>query len=165
MPRNLLVRPAKALTDSVDYRVRLYCAAASAAGVSILALAQPADAEVVVTEANLPFNYLHSVSLDLNKDGIADFRFSIHLYEDYSFSSRVGVVPSRAATWLPARDCVAHTPPPWFGGQRLGLRHTLAQAHALTRAPSRLNEFEALLAARSIYTAIGGTARPTVFSA
>jgi hypothetical protein len=97
MPRNLSVSPAKALAESIDYRVKLYSAAAAAAGVSMLALAQPADAEVVVTKANLPFTYLQSVSLDLNQDGIADFRFSIHLYDDFSFSSRVGVIPLAGA--------------------------------------------------------------------
>jgi hypothetical protein len=85
MPKNLSAPPAEILTESINHRVNLYSAAAVAAGVSMLALAQPADAEVVVTKANLPITHLASVSLDLNKDGIADFQFSLYTFAYHSF--------------------------------------------------------------------------------
>jgi hypothetical protein len=53
-----------------------YVAAASAAGVGILAWAQPADAEVVYTPANTPIMLNAPVGLDLNNDGIIDFELS-----------------------------------------------------------------------------------------
>lgn len=40
---------------------------------SIIALAQPADAEVVYKPAHVTLTYTHSYSLDLNGDGVADF--------------------------------------------------------------------------------------------
>jgi hypothetical protein len=51
--------------------------AAAAAGVSILALAQPVEGKVFVTTKtiHLPLNQL--VSLDLNRDGVTDFQFTL----------------------------------------------------------------------------------------
>jgi hypothetical protein len=52
----------------------LYAVAAGAAGVSVLALAQPADAEVVYTKVNQTINAQQGYAIDLNHDGIVDFR-------------------------------------------------------------------------------------------
>jgi len=57
-----------------------YVAAASAAGVGILATAEPADGEVVYTPANIPLAINTPVALDLNNDGIADFQLSNHYF-------------------------------------------------------------------------------------
>jgi hypothetical protein len=46
--------------------------AAAAASVSLLALAQPAEGSVVITNVNIPITS-KGISLDLNKDGITDF--------------------------------------------------------------------------------------------
>ncbi len=51
-----------------------YAAAASAAGVSLLALTPAAEAKIVYTHANVQI--IGNVYLDLNHDGIHDFRFS-----------------------------------------------------------------------------------------
>lgn len=51
-----------------------YAAAASAAGVSLLALTPAAEAKIVYTPANVQI--IGNVYLDLNHDGIHDFRFS-----------------------------------------------------------------------------------------
>jgi hypothetical protein len=48
-------------------------AAAGAAGVGMLALAQPAEANVVYTPTNTKVQY--GTIIDLNNDGVADFRF------------------------------------------------------------------------------------------
>jgi hypothetical protein len=53
-----------------------YVAAASAAGVGMLAGTQPADAEVVYTPANTPILINVPVALDLNNDGTVDFELS-----------------------------------------------------------------------------------------
>jgi hypothetical protein len=55
--------------------MKLYSVAAAAAGVSLLALAKPAQAKVVYTPANV--NLLNNMpyALDVNGDGIADFTF------------------------------------------------------------------------------------------
>ena len=68
------------LSDSVDRQLNLYALAASAAGVGLLALAQPAAAEIVYSTANKPLplcghNAKLCFKLDLNHDGIVDFVF------------------------------------------------------------------------------------------
>jgi hypothetical protein len=53
-----------------------YALAASSAGVSLLALAAPCEAEVVYTPAHVLITRNASYSIDLNHDGIADFTIS-----------------------------------------------------------------------------------------
>jgi hypothetical protein len=53
-----------------------YVAAASAAGVGMLAAAQPLEGEVVYTPANTPILINTPVALDLNNDGTVDFQLS-----------------------------------------------------------------------------------------
>jgi len=60
----------------LERNLLLYAAAASAAGVGILAGAQPAEAEIVYTPAHLVITAHHRVALDLNRDGISDFTIS-----------------------------------------------------------------------------------------
>jgi hypothetical protein len=67
----------KFLSQTDDHRLNLYSLAAVAAGVSLVALAQPADAEVVVTRKTIGINVGAPAFVDLNKDGIADFEFSV----------------------------------------------------------------------------------------
>jgi hypothetical protein len=62
-------------TTNTDQRLKLYAFAAAAAGVSVLALAQPSEAEIVVTKKTIRVE-LSPVTVDLNKDGVADFQFS-----------------------------------------------------------------------------------------
>lgn len=65
----------KSLSLALEHRLSAYAMAASAAGVGMLALAQPAHAKIVYTPAHqkLPLNqYLF---LDLNHDGANDFGF------------------------------------------------------------------------------------------
>jgi hypothetical protein len=64
------------LSEAIDHRLKLYATAAAAAGVSMLALSQPAEAEVVVTKTNVPINFGSQVSIDLNNDGVNDFLLS-----------------------------------------------------------------------------------------
>jgi hypothetical protein len=63
------------IPKAINHRLNCYTLAAGAAGVSLLALAQPADAEVVFTPTRvvIGFNGVMSYDLDLNGDGIVDF--------------------------------------------------------------------------------------------
>ncbi len=63
------------LNDRLDRRLLTYMAAAGAAGVSVLAMTQPADAKVVYTPADRTLRWIGSDFLDLNNDGIPDFGF------------------------------------------------------------------------------------------
>jgi len=74
-------RQAAHLSESLSHRLNAYALAASAAGVSVLALAQSGEAKIVYTKAHV---VLHSRSnshylLDLNHDGIKDFNLR-HAY-------------------------------------------------------------------------------------
>src|SRR5260370_35439347 len=79
--------------------MKLYSVAAAAAGVSMLALAQPAEGEVVVTRSNIPIppsyyggtQYL--VPIDLNNDGITDFSFSLYVFAYHAFINDLHVEP------------------------------------------------------------------------
>lgn len=83
MLTNLPACSGKTPAKSLDSRTKSYSVAALAAGVSLLALAQPANAEVIVTKTRIPLPNLSAVSLDLNKDGIADFKFELNIYGDF----------------------------------------------------------------------------------
>jgi hypothetical protein len=64
------------LSESMSKRLNSYALAASAAGVSLLALAQPLDAEIVYTKAYRHIPPKTAFNLDLNHDGITDFIIS-----------------------------------------------------------------------------------------
>jgi hypothetical protein len=66
--------------------------AAAAAGVGVLALAHPAEAEVVITHKVISVN--GTVSIDINNDGIADFQFGTgSSVNGYQFFAIANVTP------------------------------------------------------------------------
>jgi hypothetical protein len=76
MPRT----PAQ-LSNSLHKQLNMYALAATAAGVGVLALTQPAKAKIVYTSAytKLPINaYL---PVDLNHDGVTDFSLFLSFYQ------------------------------------------------------------------------------------
>jgi len=66
---------AASLSESVHQRLNAYALAATAAGVGVLALTQAAEAKIVYTPADKSITPNHTIPLDLNHDGIIDFRF------------------------------------------------------------------------------------------
>lgn len=70
-------RTQSSLPSAIDKSLLAYTASATAAGVSLLALAQPAHAKIVFTPSNIhiPEN-AGLIHLDLDHDGVADFAFS-----------------------------------------------------------------------------------------
>ena len=76
--------PAK-LNATLDKHLLAYTVAASAAGVGLLASPAQVEAKIIYTKANIPINVdSGSVSLDLNNDGIPDFKF----YNAYTIGGR-----------------------------------------------------------------------------
>ena len=70
-------RPPSDLSESVHQQINMYALAASAAGVSLLALAQPSEAKIVYTHAHVVISAGDSnYKLDLNHDGITDVTIS-----------------------------------------------------------------------------------------
>jgi hypothetical protein len=88
------------LPETTDHRLRLYALAASAAGVSMLALAQPAKGEVIVTEKTIPipissyyFPPPKPVLISLNNNSINDFYFLLYSFAYHSFRIDLTVRP------------------------------------------------------------------------
>jgi hypothetical protein len=74
MPRS--PRPSNNLSNlsaSLHQQLNTYALAAGAAGVSLLALAQPSEAEIMYTPAHGVISRDGSFKTDLNNDGIVDF--------------------------------------------------------------------------------------------
>jgi hypothetical protein len=102
----------------------MYALAASAAGVSLMALAQPAEAKIVYTPANLDIGQNDGViGFDLNHDGIADFGLSNR--QQYSTSLRsyfahLKVVPKKQGNevWGHNFGCASALPK----GTRVGFK-------------------------------------------
>lgn len=65
-------------SESLHHQLNMYALAASAAGVSVLATAQPAKANIVYTHAHVTLQNPASFALDLNHDGIIDFYLDLH---------------------------------------------------------------------------------------
>jgi len=69
-----LPRTPSRLSDSLHQRLNMYALAASAAGVGVLALSQPADAKIVYTKTHKVIQVAGQfVDIDFNHDGIVDF--------------------------------------------------------------------------------------------
>jgi len=69
-------RPTVPLNSKLNQHLAAYVAAASAAGVAVLAAAPQAEAKVVYTPAHTFIN--GSTTIDLNHDGTADFMLGFH---------------------------------------------------------------------------------------
>jgi hypothetical protein len=83
MNRSPRPRKISELSEGVNHQLTLYSLAASAAGVSLLALAPPAEGKVVVTKTWVEISvFTKTYQFDLNHDGVADFTFF-----DYGTSS------------------------------------------------------------------------------
>jgi hypothetical protein len=73
-------RPARTsakLSDSVHHQLNMYALAASAAGVSLLALASPAEGRIIYTHIHKVIKVHEHYGLDLNHDGITDFTIQL----------------------------------------------------------------------------------------
>jgi hypothetical protein len=102
--------PAIAAASQIEHRLGKYALAAAAASVGVLALAEPAQAKVVITVKNIPIPLcgvdVCPVSVDLNHDGIADFSFTVGTFAYHENSlGRVhirGLTPGAEAVGTPA---------------------------------------------------------------
>jgi len=66
------VTPAN-LSESIHKQLNMYALAAGAAGVGVLALAEPAEAKIVYKHANVQLRPGRPFALDFNHDGKSDF--------------------------------------------------------------------------------------------
>jgi hypothetical protein len=83
MNRSRPARTPSKLSGSIHQRLNMYALAATAAGVSALALAQPAEAKIVYTSAHVHLRAgQRPFPLDLNHDGIVDF-YLLHSFSHF----------------------------------------------------------------------------------
>src|ERR1700674_3097262 len=109
--------PAK-LPESTHQRLNMYALAASAAGVSLLALASPAEGNIVYTHIHKIIKVNQHYGLDLNHDGITDFTIQLtskfmtgwyHFFTLQALSPRnnavAGMKHIRTSGWSSAFAC------------------------------------------------------------
>jgi hypothetical protein len=72
----LTPRATSALAETLEKKVLAYTMAAGAAGVSLLALSQSAQAKIIYTPTHQAVAKHSALSIDLNGDGITDFKAS-----------------------------------------------------------------------------------------
>jgi len=82
-------RAADELSPLLRERLNLYALAASAAGVSALALTQPADAKVIYTRAHIVVEEYETYKLDINHDGITDLCIKVNVFSNTQFAADV----------------------------------------------------------------------------
>jgi hypothetical protein len=87
-------REAKELSGKLHSNLSLYALAASAAGVSVLALAQPAEAQIVYTPANSQISFGQKIHIDLNHDGITDLTIQEVFNNSHFPGHELQVIPS-----------------------------------------------------------------------
>lgn len=103
MKTSVSSRKAVNLPNPVRQRLHPYAVAASAAGVTMLALAPPGEAEIIYTPANVTIGPGVPYALDLTGDGTTDFTFSAAVTgfgSGYSGSILVG--PAQAGNEIAA---------------------------------------------------------------
>ena len=79
---------AKTISQNLNRNVSVYATVAAAAGVGVLALAQPANAEVVITKKTIPIPITPEgqtlVPISLSNNGVNDFSFSLYSFAYHS---------------------------------------------------------------------------------
>src|ERR1700688_3093194 len=96
MKSSARLRKTANLSKSTNHQLHKYALAASAAGVGILALVQPAEAKIIYTPAHWTIPSGGHYQLDLNHDGVTDFVLANmfrSLNSSYSGSSSALVYP------------------------------------------------------------------------
>jgi hypothetical protein len=120
MARPLPARKTIKLSDSLQRRLNTYASAASAAGVSVLALAGASEAKVVYTPTHQGMLPRLPLYIDLNHDGIRDFALRSSYY--------IGSSSFKAALNASSAD---HGVKNAIAGRRMGSGYFLSVASAL----------------------------------
>jgi hypothetical protein len=91
MRRSTGPRKTADLSESTQKRLNVYALAAGAAGVGMLAVAQPAAANIVYTPAHI--SVIGTIPIDLNHDGIEDFELYTADWTDSCIAQWLSVRP------------------------------------------------------------------------
>jgi hypothetical protein len=94
-----MTQPARSLSKlskSITHQLNAYALAASTTGVSLLALTQAAEAKIVYTKTHVVIGTNHIYDLDLNHDGIADFKINNHSFFTDTIVATLSAIPAQA---------------------------------------------------------------------
>ena len=101
-------RPARnpfSLSNSLHHQLNLYAVAAGAAGMGMLALAQPAEAKIIYTKAD---ERVWPFGLPLDMDGTRDFQFMTYMMVTTPATVwRVSINPVGNAIWVTGKGKAA----------------------------------------------------------
>jgi len=95
MKRYFRPRKTASFSDPVRHQLNMYVLAASAAGVGVLALAQSAQAKIVYTKTHVVIGTNDIYDLDLNHDGIADFKIDNHSFFTDTIVASLSTIPAQ----------------------------------------------------------------------
>jgi hypothetical protein len=92
------------LSASTNHQLQMYALAAGAAGVGMLASAQSAEAKIVYTQTHVVIGTNRVYALDLNHDGIADFKIDNHSFFTDTIVATLSAVPAQANNTVVGRQ-------------------------------------------------------------
>jgi hypothetical protein len=98
------------LPRSLHQQLNMYALAAGAAGVGLLASAQSAEAKIVYTQSHVVIGTNHIYELDLNHDGIADFKIDNHSFFTDTIVATLSAVPTQANNAVVGRQLQIGSP-------------------------------------------------------
>ena len=111
MKASSLPRKTFSFSNSIQQRLNGYALAASAAGVGLVALAQPADARIVYTPAHEWIRVNGGLfPIDLNRDGTPDFGLSNKWYNGSGSYNSLKVVPEASANEIWGKGMTCYYP-------------------------------------------------------
>jgi len=139
-------RTTQELSESFLSHLNAYALAAGAAGVSMMALAQPAEAEIVYTAANTSIPFNTNVSIDLNHDGNPDFGFFFYYFAYKGVFADVSVNPLNGGGVITGAGKYAAA---LFKGNSIGPARAFAGAEFMFR--SQEDEYESSFYHRSVF--------------
>jgi hypothetical protein len=108
---------------SFQKHLPMYALAATAAGVSVLAMSQPAEAEIIYTSANTQIGINQTVGLDLTGDGTTDFNLndvSISFTDVFVFALGVEPLQTGNAVAITAAEKFRNEAADLDSGHRIG---------------------------------------------
>jgi hypothetical protein len=107
-------KTASNLYQSIHQQLNVYAGAAVVAVMSMLALTQPSEAKIVYTSANVVIEN-STYNLDLNNDGIVDFRIPEGNSDNGGCQQKGGIFVFLGATAMPGNGIVGSTGLPIVG--------------------------------------------------
>jgi hypothetical protein len=115
-------RAGRQSSQSFNSRLKMYSVAAGAAGVGVLALAPPTQAEIAYTptDVTITASRLHNYPLDLNNDGTPDFFIDATAHQSSHRSGVTSIIMVKPAVGNGAAGYAGGSALALMAGQRIG---------------------------------------------